>query len=132
MATEQVWEWYWSHNEEDYHGPCSSREEAIAEGRYECEAGESFYIAEACRGGLQNFIGDNLLEWIDDRHYEMSDPDGDPISANIQKAEWNDLQKRLDVASQEWAKANNINRHIWAFRAMRNQETIPAASDEVK
>ena len=120
----EVWEWYYSQDGENYQGPCDTRGQAIEEGCVNFD-GEAFEIAEATKGKLKAFVWRNLSEWLDEANEEMGNPDGDPIAVCVKEPEWHDLFKRLDAAAREWADANNIHRHVWAFDKIRNREDIP-------
>ncbi len=129
MTNEPQWQWWHSHDGgESYWGPCDSREDAITAGRDEAD-GESFIICEATKGTLRAFIGARVGEWLDDNNEDMGDPEGDPVSANITTAQWEDLQSRLDATALEWIKTHNLDRHVWAFDDTRNEEDIEGDVD---
>jgi hypothetical protein len=127
--TQHTWQWWHSHDGgERYHGPCASREDAISDGRDYAD-GESFIICEATKGSLRAFISERVGEWLDENNEELGDPDGDPISANITTAQWQDLQTRLDATALEWIKAHNLDRHVFTFDETRNEEDIEGVDD---
>lgn len=139
MADEPNWYWWVSSDEEIYHGPYDSREEAIEVatgdevGFCDWEEGvpahHSFYLMEAYQQPLQLAdyidVGDMLERWHDYDWEEMGDPNGDGnIVEHVTSAQWDDLQVRLRAAASAWQAEHAIVIKPWAFKGQRNQEHV--------
>ena len=142
------WPWWWSMNEERYHGPCDSRADAILEA-WADQAGEGeVFILQATQE--QNlctdiFRGDRLAEMFDDANEEVQDPDGDGLSCDIKDHDWSALATRLnnimatfirEHGLQSWAFANQtraevVNLSVNAERMARLEAALAAAGLEV-
>lgn len=120
----ELWQWYWSADGERFHGPFTSREEAIEEGRESDEEGVGFEIVEATKGRLQTAIFRDLDQKLDDANEDNGDPDGETIAAQVTDVEWLDLETRLNDAIAKWADVNVIHKLVWTFATTRNRESI--------
>jgi hypothetical protein len=120
----QEFKWYYSLNGgESFYGPHDTRDEVIEVGNDEADGGP-FEICEATKGRLNTALFHDVAEKLDDWNDDNSNPDGDPISAKLSKADWSDLEDRLNAAVKAWADERDIHRYVWAFEETRNHETI--------
>jgi len=78
------WEWWWSNNEENYHGPCGSREEAIATGFNELGGEGWLFIVEATKSipGTDIFDFEHVIEEFCDRNEECWGEEGEPVNGH--------------------------------------------------
>lgn len=125
--TENKWKWYAGSNDEHYAiGPCETRDDAIQQGRVDFGDDVGFYIIEAQKVHIRlaDYIGaDNVLEEAEERAYDLTNEDGDPIF-DVTEDQYKDLSSRLRTACDEWQKAHAINFIPWAFTSTGNAEFI--------
>jgi hypothetical protein len=120
------WQWYWcDHVElERCHGPCDSREAAIAAGRAESD-GAPFYVVEAVREVLRLPGGDRLIELIMDENEDLWDPDGDPPDLCGTTDEIKAAEAALSQAVVDWfEKHGSVLPSGWLFAKTLNQKEI--------
>ena len=114
-------------------GPCSSRDEAIAEAIVgevytELEPDEehpewriSIHVSEILRPSvsMMTLDGKRVLEDLDELRY----PEWRFFTGVTNKQE-DDLTNRLTTALHEWARVNNIEPYSWCAVDSRNDETV--------
>ena len=129
MTTERKWHWYQARFEEgSYSGPHATREDAIAEGRDECD-GDGFHIAEATNPPIRlaDWIGaDYMLERADESVFDndRASNEWDDVIFSATKEQEADLVVRIRTACDEWQAAHGLIFHCCSFEGMRNHEFI--------
>jgi hypothetical protein len=136
--TERHWSWWAGYDEERYTvGPCTTREEAIAEAISSCIFSEiepknpgdpwtiRFYVIEATQWQISdikidaNTVLENLSEHV---YEEMLDPEGDGNLFDLSPEDTKNLSLFLTKAFHEWAVDKKLKN--WAFKDSRNGEWI--------
>lgn len=117
------WPWWWSTDQERFHGPCSSRADALLEAWAE-EADVAFVCQATQANALCTdiFDGWRLAETFDDCNEESHDPDGDPLSASVSPTKWDALAKRLNVLVAGFVRDSGIK--SWAFEDQTKTEEV--------
>jgi broad specificity phosphatase PhoE len=122
--------WWYSQDEERWNGPCSSREEAISEGRGEYDA-ESFMVMDAETGDYDMRLDvDTITERLSERNEDRSDPDGDPPLYQITKEQGADLAAMVNAAIMRWVHKHRIDIRAWCFVKQSPHETISAETPD--
>jgi hypothetical protein len=136
------WKWWWSSSEEGpYSGPFDSREAAIEaaidDGTCEGLGDQTvIHICEAYQTPIrlvQHFDMERWVEGVDDDLYELGDPDGDGVLAQVKREDWDRLEVAIKDAITAWQ--DDTERPImiipWAFTNQRNLEVVivPPASE---
>lgn len=116
-----AWPWWWSTDEERYHGPCTTRGEAIMEAWSNGNTG-MVHICQATRGGFATDLFDDVAEMFDDANEDRGDPDGEPPSEWIKAEEWKKVAQRLNHIFKVFIREQGIT--SWVFYGMEGQETI--------
>lgn len=130
------WAWWWSHDgdAEDCHGPCASREEAIAEGSADDPDREFVTVLEARKGTLANRLPQaaTIIEDMLERAHDEGDFGEDPSDRALDmKGCTKAAEAELDGFLRDW-----FTRHAalfpepWVFAQTRNQETVPVVKEE--
>lgn len=128
MARKFMW-YFGSEDEGRYQGECSTKDQAIAEGRAWYGA-DPFTIIEAASDTYDfEITGSDLCELLDGKNEHRSDPDGDYLSADWTKEQIDDLERRVNAAVLEWIGVHNISNKAWYFIEQRNMERVPPLSD---
>lgn len=126
--TEVEMQWWWSRDEERFHGPCHSRADAIMEAWADDED-QGAYICQASQGPWRSelFDVDRLAEMFDAANEEGSDPDGDPPSEALSTDQWQAICKRLNNVVR--LAIRNIGVMSWGFTEQTGCDyvAIPAA-----
>ena len=122
----KTWPWWWSADEERFHGPCSSRSEAIMEA-WADDARDALYLCQATKGDLYTdiFDSDRVSAWFDDANEEAGDPDGDGIAASFPDKAWDDLAKRLNRLIASFVREHGVQ--TWMFSDTASHETLSLA-----
>ena len=122
-AETAAWPWWWSTDEERYHGPYSSRGDAIMEAWAEDQLA-TIYLCQAEQGDLYSdiFDADLVSERFDDANEEAGDPDGDGIAATFPDKAWDDLAKRLNHVVKSFVREHGKVR--WMFSDTTSEESI--------
>ena len=116
--------WWYSQDEERFNGPCSDREEAIAEGRCNYD-GEGFMIVEADQGDYHiEVTGGDMLELLDGKNDDRGDPDGDPPFYSVTDKQAADLAAMVNSAIKRWVHKHRIDVRAWAFENRGKIENI--------
>lgn len=122
--------WWYSQNEERWNGPCSDRDEAVSMGRDEY-SGESFMVMEAETGEYDmRMSGDDILERLNERNEDRSDPDGDPAFDRIAPKAEKDLGDMVTSAIARWVRKHRIDTTAFCFKKQGKPETIPEDDTE--
>lgn len=123
LPAEAAWPWWWSADEERYHGPCASRASAIMEAWSDDQMG-TIHVCQATQDGLRTslFDYDRISELFDEANEDMGDPDGDPISEDVKPAEWKKLADSLNHRVEVFIRQQGLK--SWAFGKMVNQEAV--------
>lgn len=117
--------WWYSQDEDRWNGPCSDREEAIDLGRDEYN-GEAFMVMEAETGDYDmRLSGDDLLERLNERNEDRSDPDGDPAFYRVDPKVEKDLGDMVTAAIARWVRKHRIDTRAWCFTKQGKPESIP-------
>lgn len=125
------WPWWWSHDEECYHGPCHSRSGAIMEAWSDYPEKGYVHLAQAIHGDLRTdiFDSDRLQEQFDEANEEVQDPDGNALSEQIPVKEWSKLAKRFGDLLAETVRQNGVR--SWGFTEMTGVETVDLTLPEL-
>lgn len=116
-----AWPWWWSTDEERYHGPSTTRAEALMEAWSNGNTGQ-VHICQATSGGFNTDLFDDVAEMFDDANEDRGDPDGDPPSEWIKAVEWMKVAERLNHVFKVFIREQGIT--SWAFDGMENQEVV--------
>jgi NTP pyrophosphatase (non-canonical NTP hydrolase) len=142
---EHVWQWWSGDNEDTYHGPFETRDEAIEEAleRYGIDpndwrdARKSIFVVEAAKEELRLGPFIDLATYVSDHLEdggalaEYQGEEGDSITKDVTEAQWKDLQARFEALVDAWQADHNIKLIPWRFGQTRNHEEIfPAANAE--
>jgi hypothetical protein len=126
--------WYWARFEdsETWWGGVPTREDAILEGRSDCDDDEGFYICEASNPPvtLADWIGDGD-DLIDKAHDSLFDSDRisyehddrDIFTATPEQVA--DLTTRIRAACNEWQAAHGLVFTVRSFEDMSVPEYVP-------
>lgn len=140
---EPVWQWWSGDNEDAYHGPFDTREEAIEEAldRYGIDpndwedAGKSIHVVEAVKEELRLGPFIDLATYVSDRLEDggalakYQNEGGEPLTLDVTDPQWKDLQTRFEALVDQWQTDHNIKLIPWRFDQTRNHEEIfPAAN----
>ena len=122
-ADQQSWPWWWSTDQERYHGPCSSRSDAIMEAWSEYSE-QPAHIIQAEHGEIRcDFVSAGVLaEWFDDANEELADGDSDPLSSGIPDAEWQKLAKTVEGQIRALVHKHGVS--AWSFASQTEGEWI--------
>ena len=134
------WQWWGGvHEEVCTYGPCSTKEEVIAEavddgiGEFQSEDGSwkiGVHVCEARKDPLRlaNWIMevDELLEHAEE---SVADSDraseyDDPPFFDCTKDQKADLEQRIKAACDDWQTAHGLVFKTWTFSSSRNHEHI--------
>lgn len=127
------WPWWWSTDEERYHGPCNSRGDAIMEAWADLGGEGAVFIVQATQEHNLNtdlFDGLRLAEMFDDANDEAQDPDGDGIAINAKDGAWENLAKRLNATMAAFVRDQGLT--SWAFGDQTASETVDLAVNPVR
>lgn len=123
---EPTWQWYAGHDGETYSlGPEPTRDAILSVGRDDY-GGDAFYIVEATKGTMQEYLpsATDVIEMMQER----ADNDGAfgddycEITGSVKAAEAD-----LDQLLRDWyARHAAIFPTPWKFASSRNEEIIPA------
>ena len=108
------WAWWWSSDEERFHGPCYSRADAIIEAWAEGRRG-TIFICQAVHGELCTdlFDADDLQERFDDANEEAQDGEGDALSSGIPPEAWKKLAEGFDRQVKALVRKHGVS--AWTF-----------------
>lgn len=124
------WYWYAGSSEEYYdYGPFALKEHAIEAVRENLDYG---YIVEAKKAPLKisdRFCGETFMIDTDERAEELHDEDGNPVFV-ANKAQIEDLERRVRKALDEWQEANALTFETYWFSDSRNHEFLPMLEEE--
>lgn len=117
------WPWWWSTDQERYHGPCSSRTDAISEALCEDNFG-SVHIMQATHGTLSCdiFDGSEIADAFDNANEEASDGEGDPLSTQIPDEAWAKIAKSVEAQVKVAVYANGVS--AWGFSEQTKGEWV--------
>ena len=123
-------QWWWSlgADPESYHGPCETREEAMAEAQAGGGKEEGFTICEADRSVPTAHVFDafQVFERYEECNEECWGYDGaDVVATHEQKC---DLEQMLGDAFRAWFKKHGIDQRAWRFDEHRCDEYFPPKS----
>ena len=123
LTTEPKLSWWWSRDEERFHGPAYSRADAIMEA-WADDSEQGAFICQAAQGEWRTNIieADHLQEWFDDANDEHADPDGDPPSTMIPPEKWEALVATLNRAIQTAVRAEGTL--AWGFVSQTPSEWV--------
>jgi hypothetical protein len=127
-ADEAGWQWYCSHDDENFQGPYDTRDEAVSVGR-ENWSGEAFSIIEARKRDLRRYLPgpdqfiDEILERACDDD-QFGDDTADLIGDQDRVAA---AKTALRAALAKWWDDHGaIFPDAWAFSETRNATWLPA------
>ena len=123
-------QWWWSlgADPESYHGPCETREEAMAEAQAGGGKEEGFTICEADRSvpTVHVFDAFQVFERYEECNEECWGYDGaDVVATHEQKC---DLEQMLGDAFRAWFKKHGIDQPASALGEHRSDEYFPPES----
>lgn len=125
----QDWMWWVGHDEERYHTPCETREEAAYIAQEQRGGG---YIVEALKPAnikISGYFDSGLfIENADDAAWEdHADPDGDYTLFEVTPDQQEDLQAMVRQTMDAWQEKHSLIFTGWKFSAQRNEEYISPA-----
>lgn len=147
------WKWYAGTDDERFDiGPCDTRDQVIAEalaqriGEVSEEVSEDvtdpetgvltnrlyrhrFYVLEAVPHGPVELDGYfDAANWFDELENgplaDLGDSDGNPMLADITKAQGADLTDRIQAVIRQWQVDHNITISAWAFAQSAKAEFV--------
>ena len=114
-----TYQWWMTHNEEEYFNPCETREEALTMAREEGYP----VIAECLKGDFNLTVdADNVLQRLGEQNEENTNEDGDFIDCT--RTQLDDLSAMLTETLRAWAVKHDIKTEAWAFVDIRNIEKV--------
>jgi hypothetical protein len=121
-----TWPWWWSKDQERYHGPCSDRVDAIMTAWAEDERGP-IHVMQAVHDQLNCALYDagDLAERFDEVNEEAADGDGDPLSEEIPTDGWKAAAKQMEVIIRAAVRKHGVK--AWAFGGQTPGEWIDLA-----
>lgn len=114
-------QWWWSRDDERFHGPAHSKAAAIMEA-WADDPDQGTFICQAACGTWRTAIlaGDDLAERFDEANEDSADPDGDPPSDGV--ADWEKLATRLYHIVRNAIREKGLT--SWAFVDRRPSEWV--------
>ena len=88
--------------------------------------GESFMVMEdETDTYAMSMSGDDILERLNERNEDRSDPDGDPAFYRISPKAEKDLGDMVTSAIARWARKHRIDSTAFCFKKQGKPETLP-------
>lgn len=124
-------QWWYSQEDERWHGPCPTRDDAIASGRGEY-GGEEFMVMEAETSTIDFHIDvDTWLESLDDFNSDVLDPEGDYFVADrVSAIARRDIEATLRDVVDRWISKHNIDTVGYTFSQRGPKEWIAVDEEE--
>ena len=117
-------QWWMTTDEESYHNPVDTREEA-----FEIAQAEGYStIAECQKGDFDLRIkADWVIETLVGQNEERVNEDGDFLKFSREQED--DLSEMLTAAMYAWVEKHKINIEAWMFEEIQNVEKVPAPAN---
>ena len=139
-AEKATWPWWYSSDEERYHGPLYSRADAIMEAWGQDER-RPVHIMQAVHASLNTelFDADDVAQKFDEANEEVQDPDGDYFSSQVKSERWQKLADELNARVKAFVRDEGLK--AWMFNTRTKGEwvdlsegallTLPYAAREI-
>ncbi len=117
------WPWWWSKDEERYHGPFDSRHDAIMDAFADGDA-DGVHIMQAYQDEprVELWSGSELADRFDEINEDLADPDGDPLATAIPGAKWDNLAAALTARTRAMIRQPGVT--SWALSGSGQAEWI--------
>lgn len=129
MPDYDAFQWWHSTDEENFHGPCATREEAIAEGDESRADDEHLYICEANKQSPSLPDGERFCEMFLDQNEDIGGEDPFGEDFNPTPEQHAELTAELHKVFTAWMDKHKLWPHVWTFRTIRNKECLPPRQD---
>ena len=130
-ANTTTWPWWWSADEERFHGPHATRQDAILAAFYQDDGDGPLTrvtVLQAIQGPPRCDLweGDQLAERFDDINEDLADPDRDrALAEQIPQATWDAMAAQLTAAVQAAVARAGVTPYM--FTSSTGPETIDLA-----
>lgn len=125
----KAFQWWHSTDEDQYQGPCLTREEAIAEGDESREDDQWLYICEANKETPSLPDGERFCEMFLDQNEDRGGEDPFGEDFNPTSEQHDELTAELRKVFCAWLDKHKLWPAVWNFNVVRNKESIPPRED---